>query len=143
MRQIFPVVLIPFFLLFLLTDLGYAQVSSKDVKEAIRDAVGYLKKNQRDDGTWMDWNDNEKFGVTALTTFALLNTGLDSQDPVIQKALRALKKMDTSRAATYTLSFQTMVLCLDNPKANLPLIQNNVDWFENRQWKGNSDRAGG
>lgn len=119
------------------------QVSSTEVKEAILDAVAYIKRNQNGDGTWMDWNENEKYGVTALATFALLNAGVDPKDPVVTKAVRVLKNMNINTTATYTLSFQTMVLCLENPRANLPLIQKNVDWFEDRQWKGDSARAGG
>lgn len=120
-----------------------AQVTSDQVKEAIRDAVDYLKRQQNANGTWMDWNENEKLGVTALTTFSLLNAGVDPRDPAIQKAVAVLKRMDIGKSATYTVSFQTMVLCLENPKANLVQIQKNVEWFELRQWKGDTERAGG
>lgn len=122
---------------------SHGQVTSEQVKEAIRDGVNYLKRNQRSDGTWMDWSENEKLGVTALATFALLNVGVDPQDPVIQKAAAVLKRMDINNSATYSISFQTMVLCLENPKANLVQIQKNVEWFEDRQWKGDTARAGG
>lgn len=118
-------------------------VSSEQVRDAIRDGVNYLKRQQRADGTWMEWNDNEKYGVTALATFSLLNAGVDPRDPVVRKAVAELKRMDPETSATYTLSFQTMVLCLADPKGNLPLIQKNVEWFESRQWKGDTVRAGG
>lgn len=120
-----------------------AQVSSDQVKEAIRDAVSYLKRQQQSDGTWMKWTDKEKHGVTALATFALLNAGVAPQDPTVQKAAAVLKKMDIETAATYTMSFQTMVLCLENPKGNLAQIQKNVKWFEDRQWKNGTDFDGG
>ncbi len=116
-------------------DIASAQVSSNQVKEAIRDGVNYLKRQQAADGSWMTWGQNEKNGVTALATFALLNAGVDPEDASIQKAVRILKRMNINSTATYTLSFQTMVLCLENPKANLPAIQRNVKWFEERQWK--------
>jgi hypothetical protein len=57
-------------------DIASAQVSSNQVKEAIRDGVNYLKRQQAADGSWMTWGQNEKNGVTALATFALLNAGV-------------------------------------------------------------------
>lgn len=107
-------------------------VTSAEVKDAIIDGVNYLKKNQNSDGTWMEWP-SEKLGVTALAAFSLLNAGVDPSDPVIRKAASKLKSMDISTSSTYAMSFQTMVLCLEDPKSNLPLIQKNVKWFEDRQ----------
>lgn len=120
-----------------------SMVSSAEVKDAIVDGVNYLKKNQNSDGTWMAWP-SEKHGVTALAAFSLLNAGTDPSDPVIRKATSKLKSIDTSTTSTYALSFQTMVLCLEDPKSNLPLIQKNVAWFEDRQFSAASGaRAGG
>ena len=120
-----------------------SMVSSAEVKDAIVDGVNYLKKNQNSDGTWMAWP-SEKHGVTALAAFSLLNAGIDPSDPVIRKAASKLKSIDTSTTSTYALSFQTMVLCLEDPKSNLPLIQKNVAWFEDRQFPAASGgRAGG
>ncbi|MEE2641929.1 MAG: DUF4159 domain-containing protein [Planctomycetota bacterium] len=124
-------------------DPAFSQVTSSQVKDAIRDGVGYLKNHQRANGSWMEWTSVEKHGITALATFSMLSAGVDPQDPSIQKAVRVLKNMDPDTTSTYTLSFQTMVLCLENPRANLPLIQKNVEWFEDRQWQGDPPRAGG
>lgn len=141
--QVFYPIYVLIICLIFLPRMADGQVTSNEVKEAIRDAVSYLTRQQNANGTWDDWTNNEKLGVTALATFSLLNAGVDPEAPVIKKATSALKRMNVEASATYSIAFQTMVLCLENPKANLVLIQKNVEWFEERQWKGNTERAGG
>jgi hypothetical protein len=107
-----------------------AELDAEMVRQAIDRAVGYLKREQHDNGSW---DDIPGFpgGISALATLALLNAGVPPSDPSVQKALNFLRKQQPSK--TYSTALQTMVFCLAEPKANLPLIKKNADWLEKTQ----------
>ena len=48
-----------------------AAVTREEVERAIRDGVRYLKRQQRDDGSWADVENDARTGVTSLVTLAL------------------------------------------------------------------------
>ena len=82
--------------------------SDQATAEAIAKGVAFLWKMQRDDGTWPVVNEKEMkdnhVGMTALATYALLNTGVSPKDPRIIKALSWLAEQKTLK--TYSIGFR-------------------------------------
>src|SRR5687768_66598 len=69
------------------------ELSAEQVRDSIRQGVDYLLNEQSGRGTWDDMNDYPG-GVTALTTLALLNAGVEPSHPKIQKALTYLRALE-------------------------------------------------
>jgi hypothetical protein len=68
-----------------------------------------------------------------LCTLALLNSGVDVDDPVVRQSLTYLRGLELEK--TYTVSLQTMVLAAAEPKKDMVLIGRNVRWLEQNQIK--------
>jgi beta-lactamase regulating signal transducer with metallopeptidase domain len=96
------------------------------LKQALVRGAGYLKAEQRDDGSWGD-PVGYPGGITSLCTLALLRSGVSPDAPSVQAALKYLRKIKPQR--TYSTSLQTMVFCAANDPADRRLIQRNVDWL--------------
>jgi len=107
-----------------------AEIDQRQVVRAIERGVAYLKREQSPRGLWAD-STPYPGGVTALSTLALLNAGVPADDPLIEKALAALRRIQPKK--TYTVALQTMVFCTARPKQDFPLIQRNVKWLEQTQ----------
>lgn len=109
-----------------------AQVTDKDVRQAIERGVEFLKENQnKTRGGWREI-DAWPGGLSALCTLALLESGLEPSDPSVALALdyiRSFNKPDT----TYSVSLRTMVLCAAEPKKDLLTIRQNAAWLESLQ----------
>ncbi len=106
-------------------------ITAEQVRNSIRGGVKYLLEQQNKlRGTWDDMGQYPG-GVTALCTLALLNSGVESNDPQIQKSLGFLRTIEPSK--TYCVSLQTMVFCAAEPGRDLLLIQRNVNWLEANQ----------
>ena len=116
-----------------------AEIGPQEVQRAIDRAVLYLRRQQSTRGTWAD-HVAVPGGVTALCTLALLNAGVEPDDPLIQKALAALGKFAPER--TYTVALQTMVFCVAEPKKSRVLVQRNVQWLEQTQIKTGPHKGG-
>jgi RNA polymerase sigma factor (sigma-70 family) len=99
------------------------------VKKAREDAVAWLKKVQKADGSWEEgtFATGMPGGVTALATYALLEGGADASDPAVQRALKVLRGLQPK--ATYVVALQTAALCKANNLKDAPLVQRNVDWL--------------
>jgi len=109
-----------------------AEVTDQQVRDAIDAGVRFLKKEQnRDHGNWPEYP-GEPGGLSALCTLALLNAGVDRDDPVIQKSLNYLRSLGNPRR-TYSASLITMVLCAAEPTRDRLLIRKYVKWFEATQ----------
>jgi hypothetical protein len=106
------------------------EVTAEQVRRAIDEAVGYLQRQQRPDGSWEDYLAYGG-GTTALCTLSLLTAGVPVDDPGIQKALGYLRKLESKW--NYVISLQTMVLSIAEPQKDLPLIIRNVKTLEGRQ----------
>jgi hypothetical protein len=78
-------------------------------------------------------------GVTALCTLALLNSGIEPDDPAVQKALTILRGVKPKW--TYAVALQTMVFCAAEPERDLVLIRRNANWLEETQIR-KGDRNG-
>jgi hypothetical protein len=107
-------------------------LSADEVREAIRQGCDYLLNEQRANGKWDEMVSYDG-GVTSLCTLALLNSGIETSHPKIQKALDALRALKLDK--TYVVSLQTMALAAGDPRRDLPIIQANADWLSRVQIK--------
>jgi hypothetical protein len=114
-----------------------AEVTPDEVRQAIDRGVRFLKGQQQADGAW---SEDPPFsvmwpgGVTSLCTLALLNAGVEPDDPAIQNALRRLRGFRTEK--TYVVALQTMVFARAEPERDRLLIARNVRWLEKTQLTG-------
>ncbi|TWT85794.1 hypothetical protein Pla123a_06010 [Posidoniimonas polymericola] len=110
------------------------------VRAAIRTGVVYLKDQQKDSGRW-DEMPGFQGGITALCTLALLNAGVEPDDPTVEKALDYLRRIKPDR--TYCVSLKIMVLAAATPKRDLATIQECVKQLESTQHPGPGIDTGG
>jgi hypothetical protein len=108
-----------------------AEITAEQVREAIQRGVGYLKNQQRADGSWPDVLGMPPGGVDALCTLALLNAGVEPDEEPIERALNNLRKIKPVR--TYVVALQTMVFARASPQRDKLLIARNVKWLEGVQ----------
>lgn len=109
-----------------------AQVTDKDVRQAIERGVEFLKENQnKTRGGWREI-DAWPGGLSALCTLALLESGLEPSDPSVALALDYIRSFGKPEK-TYSVSLRTMVLCAAEPKKDLLTIRQNVAWLESLQ----------
>jgi prenyltransferase beta subunit len=112
-----------------------AEVTAEQVQTAIDRGANYLLAQQRNDGSWPDYdgdsNSNYSGGVSALCTLALLNVGVDLDRKEMQKALRHLRTIQPT--ATYVASLQTMVFARAKAEKDRVLIDRNVQWLQRAQ----------
>ncbi|MGH7139378.1 MAG: DUF4159 domain-containing protein, partial [Pirellulales bacterium] len=108
----------------------HADITAEKVNEAIERGVEYLKREQREDGSWPD-PVGYPGGITAICTLALLNCGADAKDDHVKNAINHLRTLKPSM--TYSTALQTMVFCAAEPATNLALIKRNALWLEQNQ----------
>src|SRR5438876_696579 len=79
------------------------------VRTAIDNGVRYLKKEERGRGEWETglYAIPKPGGSTALALLALLNCGVKPDDPLIQRGLEYLRKVEPHDV--YVVGLQTMV----------------------------------
>jgi hypothetical protein len=70
--------------------------------EAIEKGRDYLWSTQRDNGAWPDSPETFPGGSTALAVWAMLESGVEADDPRIARAMAWLEQLDTDQ--TYTLA---------------------------------------
>lgn len=101
----------------------------EQVRLAIKGGVRYLRKEERGSGHWEydGLSPSKPGGTTALALLALLNCGEKPDDPVVQRGLDWLRKVEPSQ--TYVVGLQTMVFAEVGDPKDLPLIQRNVNWL--------------
>jgi hypothetical protein len=103
----------------------------KDVEKAREKAIDYLKKQQKQDGSWeggaLAAAIDMKGGTTALAALGLLEAGVPGSDAAVAKAVEYLVKLEPEK--TYVVSLQTQVLAQVDAKKHSPRIQKNVDWL--------------
>jgi len=108
-----------------------AELDAAAVRNAIDRAIKYLKIQQKPDGGWPAYSQAHAGGASGLCTLALLESGVEVDDPVIERALGYLRKL--SPETTYAVSFQTMALCRAGDEQDLALIRRNVRWLSQNQ----------
>ncbi len=84
------------------------------VDEAIAQGIAYIRERQRDDGTWVDPRSSSYvLGMTCLASLALLENGVDRDDPAIARALRAVlpraARCDRTYEAALTILFLSRI----------------------------------
>ena len=110
-----------------------ADVKPEQVKRAIKRGVGYLKSQQRANGSWEQFSPRERGGMTALCTLALLESGESVNDPHVKRALAWLQAEAKNIQSTYSVSLLTMVLVKADPKRNLLMIQTSANRLQSTQ----------
>ena len=116
-------------------------ITAQEVKQSMKRGIDFLKRRQnKANGTW-DGLVGYPGGLTALVTLSLLNSGLTPKDPTVARALTFLRNRRLHM--TYSVSLQTMVLCVAEPKKDKLLIQRNVAWLEKMQLSGGHPNSGG
>jgi Domain of unknown function (DUF4159) len=109
----------------------------EQVDRAIKKGKDYLIVQQTREGDWEKDGiaSSRPGGCTALTLLALLNAGVEPNDPVIKKGLDYLDKKVPPRY-TYVVALQTMAYCLAGEDKQR--IEKNVQWLiEARRMDGN------
>jgi Domain of unknown function (DUF4159) len=110
------------------------------VEQAIQQGVGYIKRLQRENGTWEDPEVEAASGGTSLAALALLAAGEKPDSLAIAKALKFLRQYNPADIrGTYAIALQTMVYAAAEPKRDRSRIAANVAWLERAQIK-NGDR---
>jgi hypothetical protein len=113
-----------------------AGVTREEVERAIREGVSFLKKHQRDDGSWPDVEGEARTGTTSLVTLALLTAGEKVDSPEIHRSLQLLRKLKPEDLrSTYAIGLQTMVFAAAEPELDKLRLAANVDWLERAQIK--------
>lgn len=107
------------------------------VRKSIERGEQFLRTQQnKKDGHW-EYSDEarrEAGGMTSLALLALLNAGVEPDDPMIRRGLGYLRTIKPGR--TYVVALQTMVFALTGNRSDMPLVQRNVDWLiKNRMFE--------
>src|SRR4051812_45298597 len=93
-----------------------AGVTADQVQQAIAQGVEFLKRQQREDGSWSSSQTSENgqdVGLTSLVTLALLTAGEPADSPVVAKALAHVRGARADGVArTYSVALQTIALVL-------------------------------
>lgn len=111
-----------------------AGVTAKEVENAIKAGVHFLKQQQRDDGSWNDVDNDAHTGTTSLVTLALLTAGEPVNSPTISKALDFLRRFGPNELkSTYAVSLQTMVFAAAQPDRDQLKLAANVEWLTGAQ----------
>jgi hypothetical protein len=106
---------------------------AEKVRVAIQRGVQFLKdrevRHTDGSGSWeIDVNAAPwEGGWTSLAMLALLNSGVPPDDPVIQRGLKTLRKIEPKK--TYVVGLQTMVFAQAGFGVDRDRIKTNVDWL--------------
>src|SRR5438093_1103144 len=76
--------------LFAAPALRAAGPDAKDLKEVRDKAIAFLNQSQSADGSWSSKLAGP--GVTALAVAGMIRNGVSPDDPVLQKAIKAMEK---------------------------------------------------
>ena len=121
-------------------------LNAQQVRKSIERGVNYLLSKQDGKGQWRGTLENGfPQGLTALTTLALLNAGVEPDHPQMAKAIETLiSRVPNDRLMTYVCALRLMVLTTADPdgKRYRREIQRDVDWLVSRQVKQGSSTGG-
>ena len=99
------------------------------VRDAISRGVQYLRDQERGKGDWEIDTVSAAWpgGESSLALLALLNSGVDPRDPIIDRGLQYLRTVDPQH--TYVVGLQTMVFAVAGRAEDKERIQRNADWL--------------
>jgi hypothetical protein len=113
------------------------------VRKSLDQGIQFLRDQEKGRGNWEEVDQASvlmKGGWTSLAMLALLNAGVKTDDPVIQRGLKFLRTLEPSR--TYVVSLQTMVFTEAGQSEDRVRIQRNVDWLLNSMVRENGKCRG-
>ncbi|HLJ11867.1 MAG TPA: DUF4159 domain-containing protein, partial [Planctomycetaceae bacterium] len=116
------------------------EITARQVGDAIERAKRFLVKAQDQDGSWSTGGgiNGAKYGVpygigvTSLVMLALLNTGMTTADPEIQRGLAWLRKQEPSHTYDISLMIQALAAAKDG-KRDIPKVITLVQELEDLQ----------
>lgn len=95
--------------------------TEEEIVKARERGVEFLKQKQRSDGSW-EFKDHD-VGISALCTIALIENGVSTTDPVVQRGYEYVKKGTTSLKNTYDLALVTVMLTRMGDRRDRPQIK--------------------
>lgn len=112
-----------------------AAVSPEEVRQALDAGIGYIKSRQAKDGSWPETT--QAGGVTALSTFALLQAQVPANDPVVAAGLAYLERVPDE--FTYVVSLKIAAFAHADAIKYQRQIQDSAKWLcktqlPNGQW---------
>ena len=115
--------------LFLLTTMllgsfsttAHGQVSDRVIEQARHKGMDYLKSQQLKDGSW--FFERHEVGITSLCTLALLENGIPETDPIIEKAMKYIRKNTKELTQTYDLALTVLLLSRTGNRKDRSLIR--------------------
>ena len=113
-------------------------VDPEQVRTAIHRAITYLREQQQRDGSFSKLG-QYSIGATGICTLALIEAGVELDDPAIRRALDSLRTGQSDW--TYDVALQTMTLCRAGMASDIALIRRNVQWLERAQKAEGADRG--
>ncbi|MCE9546939.1 MAG: DUF4159 domain-containing protein [Planctomycetia bacterium] len=115
-----------------------SDINPAEFRRSIERAIAFLKREQKPDGGWTSWPGFQG-GETGLCTLALIEAGVPTKDPAVQRALKHLRSITPER--TYDVALQTMALCRAGEAADLPTIRRNAQLLERTQQSDGDGRG--
>ncbi|MBM4079030.1 MAG: DUF4159 domain-containing protein [Planctomycetes bacterium] len=109
-----------------------AEITGKDVQQAIARGVAYLRQAQAVDGSWQYGNRQEYIqGATALVVLALVNAGVPADDPAVLTGITYFTSREHTN--TYSTSLVAMALAEADPKKYFAKIEEAAQWLMRNQ----------
>jgi hypothetical protein len=115
-----------------------AAVDAATVQRSIDRGVAYLRKTQNQRGGWQEFG-GQSCGLSALCTLAMLNCGVEKDDPAMVSAMAYLRSFQPKE--TYSIALQTLAFCQLGSARDLGQIRNNIDLLVQNQ-KTSGERIG-
>lgn len=112
------------------TSTARGEVDALAVQRAIDRGVAYLRKEQNVRGGWKEFG-GQSCGLSSLCTLALLNCGVEKDDPTIVNAMRYLRSFEPKE--TYSVALQTLAFCHLGAARDSRQIRDNVAWLVSHQ----------
>ncbi len=117
---------------------AFAAIDAATVQQSIDRGVAYLKSTQGNQGGWKEYL-GQNGGLSSLCTLALLTAGVPPDDPVIEKSLAYLRKLEPNE--TYSVALQTLVFCQVGSPNDIVRIRRNVALLEAAQVRPENSEA--
>ena len=99
-----------------------------------------MRKTQTATGGWTEYT-SQSCGLSSLCTLALLNAGVDTDDPTVAAALRYLRLFTPQE--TYSVSLQTLVFCEVGARQDDAAIERNIRLLQSTQIPDGAGNPGG